>query len=51
MQIVIDIPEYVKGLCCEDNVTAPVDIATLIHAVKIGTPLPKGHGNLREVEE
>ena len=50
MQIVIDIPDYVRGLCCDNNVTAPVDIATLINAVKNGIPLPKGHGRLKDVD-
>lgn len=51
MQIVINLPKYVVGLCCEDNVTAPVDIATLIHAVKGGAPLPKGHGRLIDADD
>ncbi len=50
-EIVINLPKYVVGLCCEDNVTAPVDIATLIHAVKGGTPLPEGHGDLIDRDE
>lgn len=48
-EVVINLPKYVVGLCCEDNVTAPVDIATLIHAVKDGTPLPEGHGELIDI--
>ena len=52
MQIVIDIPEEVKR-----NVRAyglslcPRDKEQLIHAIKNGTTLPKGHGRLIDEDE
>ena len=51
MQIVIDIPRYVAELCCENKINAPVDIATIVNAIRNGTPLPKGHGRLIDADE
>lgn len=55
MQIVIDIPESTYKVFKQLNKIIGVlvyekDILTLIKAVKNGTPLPKGHGALKDVD-
>ena len=47
MQIVIDIPDeiYKKYI---DEFTGTTDV---LHAVRRGTPLPKGHGRLIDADE
>ena len=50
MQIVIDIPEYVyehAKTYSEDT----KDNAVAMDAIKCGTPLPKGHGSLKDVDK
>lgn len=50
MQIVIDIPEDVytrlfdNGI--QDNEIATDDICEMARALRLGTPIPKGHGDL-----
>lgn len=50
MQIVIDIPEHVytrlfdNGI--QDNEIATDDICEMARALRLGKPLPKGHGRL-----
>lgn len=48
MQIIIDIPEEEYALCKKQWDTECLD--TLMIAVKYGTPLPKGHGRLKDVD-
>lgn len=50
MQIVIDIPEEIKAVI-DKNGTNEIVTETVWQAVKKGTPLPKGHGNLIQREE
>lgn len=50
MEIVIKIPEGLKDVFENRNVTA-LDVAEMRTAIKNGTPLPKGHGNLIQREE
>ena len=49
MQIVIDIPEEEYELCQRFGDTECLDV--LMIAVKYGTPLPKGHGRLKDENE
>lgn len=49
MQIVIDIPEeqYITlNAKSQEEVLTVIDVSLLIKAIKNGTPLPKGHGDL-----
>ena len=48
MQIVIDIPEETYRRCC---VIADLDGSPILKAIKNGTPLPKGHGELIDKNE
>lgn len=54
MQIVIDIPEDVytrlfdNGI--QDNEIAVDDICEMARALRLGTPLPKGHGRLIDAD-
>ena len=54
MRIVIDIPEDVytrlfdNGI--QDNEIATDDVCEMARALRLGTPLPKGHGRLIECE-
>lgn len=50
MKVVIDIPEEVKNRLCF-GVTYKSDIQTIVEALQNGTPLPKGHGKLIDVDE
>lgn len=45
MEIVIKIPEGLKDVFENRNVTA-LDVEEMRMAIKNGTPLPKGHGDL-----
>ena len=53
MQIVIDIPEDVytrlfdNGI--QDNEIAVDDVCEMAKALRLGTPLPKGHGKIIDV--
>ena len=49
MQIVIDIPETIYKAVISNNLT--YGIATIFHAIRNGTPLPKGHGELKDADE
>jgi len=55
MKIVIDIPEDVytrlfdNGI--QDNEIATDDICEMARALRLGTPLPKGHGRLIDADE
>lgn len=49
MQIVIDIPEEEYEFCKKQWDTECLD--TLMIAVKYGTPLPKGHGKLKDADK
>ena len=50
MQIVIDIPEEVyKSI--QDNDYCGISNADMYNAVKNGTPLPKGHGKLVDLDQ
>lgn len=42
MQIVIDIPDEIYKKYMDDRVR----VTDVLHAVRHGTPLPKGHGDL-----
>lgn len=48
MQIVIEIPEEVKNRLCF-GVTYTKDIQVVCEALNNGTPLPKGHGDLKDM--
>ena len=48
MQVVIEIPEEVYRRCC---VIADIDGSPILKAIKNGTPLPKGHGRLIDINE
>lgn len=54
MQIVIDIPEDVytrlfdNGI--QDNEIAVDDVCEMARALRLGTPLPKGHGRLIDAD-
>ena len=53
MQIVIDIPEEqyrTLNAKTQNDVVDVVDNRLLINAIKNGTPLPKGHGDLIDRE-
>lgn len=50
MQIVIDIPEKIYTDAQTESIACDY-IMELIDAVKNGTPLPKGHGNLIQRED
>lgn len=49
MQVIIDIPEEEYELCKSQYDTECLDV--LMIAVKYGTPLPKGHGKLKDVDK
>lgn len=50
MQIVIDIPDGAYEELC--NAKFPIqDAYRLVAWIKDGTPLPKGHGDLKDVDE
>ena len=53
MQIVIDIPEKEYELIMQSDGTVFADLSSkecMLHAIKNGTPLPKGHGRLIDAE-
>lgn len=49
IELVIKIPEEVKNRLCF-WVTYPKDIQAVCEALNNGTPLPKGHGELKDVD-
>lgn len=49
MQIVIDIPSHVKNRLIF-GVTYKDDLRILVEALNNGTPLPKGHGDLKDAD-
>ena len=48
MQIVIDIPEESYKATC-NGCMLPPDVENVVQGIKKGTPLPKGHGDLIDV--
>lgn len=48
IELVIKIPEEVKNRLCF-GITYPKDIQVVCEALNDGTPLPKGHGVLKDV--
>lgn len=50
MHIVIDIPEDSYKATC-NGCMLPPDVESVVQAIKNGTPLPKGHGNLIDKSE
>lgn len=51
MQIVIDIPDEAYNLISGKIDAVNIDLySTLISSVKNGTPLPKGHGRLGDLD-
>ena len=50
MQIVIDIPDRTYKIVQSKRLNL-IDIDVLEQAVKAGTPLPKGHGRLIDVDD
>ena len=50
MEIVIKIPEGLKDVFENRNVTA-LDVEEMRMAIKNGTPLPKGHGRLKDIDK
>ena len=49
-EYVIKIPEEVKNRLCF-GVTYVKDIQTVCEALHNGTPLPKGHGRLKDIDK
>ena len=49
MELIIDIPEEVKSRLCF-GITYPKDIQVISEALNNGTPLPKGHGDLKDAD-
>lgn len=47
MQIMIDIPDEIYKKYMDDRVR----VTDVLHAVRHGTPLPKGHGRLIDADE
>jgi len=50
IELVIKIPEEVKNRLCF-GVTYAKDIQTVCEALHNGTPLPKGHGRIADIDE
>lgn len=50
MQIVIDIPEDTYIATCNESMLPP-DVKNVVNAIKNGTPLPKGHGRIADMDE
>lgn len=50
MQIVIDIPEKIYK-AIQDNTYCGISNSDMYEAIRNGTPLPKGHGALKDVDE
>ena len=46
MQIVIDIDEEIYKKYMDDWIHS----TDVLHAVRLGTPLPKGHGRLKDID-
>ena len=51
MQIVIDIPEEIYSRILERNRIHTFDNETVCDTIKNGTPLPKGHGKLVDLDQ
>lgn len=51
MEIVIKIPEDVKESIDKYKDIEWIDMSYLIYAIRNGTPLPKGHGALKDVDK
>lgn len=49
MKIVIDIPEDSYKATCSGSMLPP-DVKNVINAIKNGTPLPKGHGRIGDLD-
>lgn len=53
MEVVINIPDETYKATCNGSMLPP-DVKNVVEAIKNGTPLPKGHGDLidrRELKE
>ena len=51
MKLIIDIPEVVKHKVYAYGLSlCPSDKEQLIHAIMNGTPLPKGHGRIADMD-
>ena len=50
MKIVIDIPEEEYNAICKDYIAVHACPFLLGNAIKNGTPLPKGHARLKDVD-
>lgn len=50
MQIVIDIPEKIYK-AIQDNTYCGISNSDMYEAIRNGTPLPKGHGALKDADE
>lgn len=52
MKLIIDIPDKLKTEVYNHGLfLCPNDKTALVNAIKHGTPLPKGHGRLIDVDE
>lgn len=51
MQIVIDIPEQIKATLNDENQWTALLLADLKEIVNNGTPLPIGHGAIKDVSQ
>lgn len=48
VELVMKIPEESYKATCR-GLMLPLDVENVVNAIKNGTPLPKGHGNLKDV--
>ena len=51
MQIVIDIPENIYDAIMDDEMISREQLAVLEKHIYYGTPLPKGHGAIKDVSQ
>lgn len=49
MKLIIDIPEDSYKATC-DRCMLPPDVENVVQAIRNGTPLPKGHGKLKDAD-
>lgn len=51
MQVVIDIDDNLYTRIFDNGKTRPLDLSMACVAIRKGTPLPKGHGRLGDLDE
>ena len=50
MKLLIDIPEESYKATCNQCMLPP-DVKNVVQGIKNGTPLPKGHGRLKDIDK